>query len=41
MKKLKNISGLINMLTYVLGEVNMNEVAVHQWSKIYRVLEQV
>uniref|UniRef100_A0A914D9N4 Globin family profile domain-containing protein n=1 Tax=Acrobeloides nanus TaxID=290746 RepID=A0A914D9N4_9BILA len=34
------MEGLINMLTYVLGEVNMNEVAVHQWSKIYRVLEQ-
>lgn len=32
--------GLINMLTYVLGEMDMTENVQQMWSKIYRVMEQ-
>jgi hypothetical protein len=32
--------GLINMLTYVLGEMDMTETVQQAWSKIYRVMEQ-
>uniref|UniRef100_A0A914VYF8 Globin family profile domain-containing protein n=1 Tax=Plectus sambesii TaxID=2011161 RepID=A0A914VYF8_9BILA len=34
------MEGLINMLTYVLGEMDMTETVQQTWSKIYRVMEQ-
>jgi hemoglobin-like flavoprotein len=34
------LAGLINMLTYVLGEASMTETVLQTWNKIYRVMEQ-